>query len=148
MIVKQQATTAATGYRRGVAESTESIGGHVVAVSSLKGRPRGFANFVVPLSANPRDIWRGPENWKGDCAFRVLFCDAHMLGWEFHQRAFAGISVTLVGHNAEFSGVRASSNWAKLKKILSRHRRRWRSRDEGTRQAVKIRETELQREAR
>jgi hypothetical protein len=44
------------------------------------------------------------------------------LGWEFDQRSFAGISVTLVGHKAEFSDVRAWSNGAELEKILSRRR--------------------------
>jgi glycosyltransferase involved in cell wall biosynthesis len=123
MIVEQRATTAATEYRRAVAEYTEGIGAHVVAVSSLKGRSWGFANFVVPLSANPEEYlpWTG-ELERGLRVSSFVLRRARTLGWEFHQGAFAGISVTLVGHNPEFSGVRASSNWTELKKIFSRHR--------------------------
>ena len=42
--------------------------------------------------------------------------------WDFHQEAFKGLPVTLVGHNPGLAGVRASEDWEDLKKILSHHR--------------------------
>jgi glycosyltransferase involved in cell wall biosynthesis len=42
--------------------------------------------------------------------------------WEFHEQAFGGLPVTLVGHNPEMNGVKAAKNWMDLKDILSHHR--------------------------
>ena len=123
MIVEQKATVPAAEYRRAVAQYTESICAHVVAVSSLKGKSWGFPNLVVPLTANPTEYlpWTG-ELARGLRVSSFILRRARTLRWEFHQRAFAGIPVSLVGHNPEFPGVRASSNWVELKQILSRHR--------------------------
>ena len=44
------------------------------------------------------------------------------LRWDFHEEAFAGIPVTLVGHNPDMPGVEAALNWGHLKRILQSHR--------------------------
>jgi glycosyltransferase involved in cell wall biosynthesis len=77
----------------------------------------------VPLTADPADYLP----WRGDlaCGLRVsnhILRRARTLRWDFHQRAFAGVPMTLVGHNPELPGAHASRNWNELKDILSHHR--------------------------
>ena len=42
--------------------------------------------------------------------------------WDFHEQAFGGLAVRLVGHNPDMAGVKAADNWGHLKKILQTHR--------------------------
>jgi hypothetical protein len=123
MILEQNAKTPVAEYRHAVAKYTRSIGAHVVAVSSLKGESWGFTEHIVPLTANPADYLP----WTGElaCGLRVsnfVLRRARTLRWDFHERAFAGLPVALVGHNPEFPGVRASTSWAELKQTFRRHR--------------------------
>jgi glycosyltransferase involved in cell wall biosynthesis len=123
MVLEQRAHTSATEFRAAVQRYIRDTATHVVAVSSLKGASWGFAKDLVPLSADPSDY----PSWQGDLAqgLRVsnfVLRRARTLMWDFHQRAFAGLPVTLVGHNPEIPGVRASHNWPELKDILRRHR--------------------------
>jgi hypothetical protein len=123
MILEQNAQTPVVEYRNAVAEYTERVGAHVVAVSSLKGTSWGFTEHIVPLTANPAEYLP----WIGElaCGLRVsnfVLRRARTLRWDFHARAFAGLPITLVGHNPEFPGVRASSSWAELKQTFRRHR--------------------------
>jgi hypothetical protein len=123
MILEQNAKTSAAEYRHAVAKYTGSIGAHVVAVSSLKGESWGFTEHIVPLTADPADYLP----WTGElaCGLRVsnfVLRRARTLRWGFHERAFLGLPVTLVGHNPEFLGVRASTSWAELKQTFRRHR--------------------------
>jgi glycosyltransferase involved in cell wall biosynthesis len=123
MILEQNAQTPVVEYRNAVAEYTERVGAHVVAVSSLKGTSWGFTEHIVPLTANPAEYLP----WIGElaCGLRVsnfVLRRARTLRWDFHARAFAGLPITLVGHNPEFQGVRASSSWAELKQTFRRHR--------------------------
>jgi len=95
----------------------------VVAVSSLKGRSWGFANDIVPFSADAGD----DLPWQGDLA-RGLRVSNHILRrpkillWEFHQQAFGGLPVTLVGHNPALPDVHPAGSWAELQRIFRRHR--------------------------
>jgi len=78
---------------------------------------------IVPLTADPTDYLP----WRGDLAAGLRIASfvtrrPQTLLWEFHQRAFREIPVTLVGHNPELPGVRASRDWNELKEILQRHR--------------------------
>jgi hypothetical protein len=123
MILEQNAQTPAAEYQRAVAEYTRRIGAHVVAVSSLKGESWGFTEHIVPLTADPAEYLP----WTGElaCGLRVsnfVLRRARTLRWDFHARAFAGLPITLVGHNPEFPGVQASSDWAELKQTFRRHR--------------------------
>jgi glycosyltransferase involved in cell wall biosynthesis len=123
MMLEQHAQTDAAEFRAAVTEYVRRTGTHVVAVSPLKGGSWGFAEDIVLLSADPADY----PPWQGDLAQGLRISNfvqrrARTLRWDFHQRAFAGIPVTLVGHNPEIPGVRASRNWLELKDILRRHR--------------------------
>jgi glycosyltransferase involved in cell wall biosynthesis len=89
-------------------------------VSAHGGSPVGM---IVSLTANPAEYLP----WIGElaCGLRVsnfVLRRARTLRWDFHARAFAGLPITLVGHNPEFPGVRASSSWAELKQTFRRHR--------------------------
>jgi hypothetical protein len=123
MILEQNAQTPVVEYRNAVAEYTERVGAHVVAVSSLKGKSWGFTEHIVPLTANPAEYlpWTG-ELACGPRVSNFVLRRARTLRWDFHGQAFAGLPITLVGHNPEFPGVRASSSWAELKDTFRRHR--------------------------
>ena len=75
------------------------------------------------MAANPADY----RPWQGDLArgLRVanhILRRPRILRWDFHQQAFSGLPVTLVGHNPGLEGVRPADNWEHLKEIFSRHR--------------------------
>lgn len=123
MIVEQQARTNPKEFRRTVTQFLENTRTHVMAVSKLKGRSWGFEEDIVRLTADPAEYLP----WAGDMAQGLRISSfvkrrPQTLLWEFHERAFAGVPVTLVGHNPELPGVRPSSNWAGLKEVLQRHR--------------------------
>jgi glycosyltransferase involved in cell wall biosynthesis len=110
-------------FRKAVAKFVGLTQTHVVAVSKLKGRSWGFDEDIVPFAVDSSDYLP----WQGDLA-RGLRVSNHIerrprvLLWEFHQRAFEGLPITLVGHNPGLDGVKPSADWADLKEILSHHR--------------------------
>jgi len=123
MMLEQRARTDPALFRAAVKEYVHRSGIHVVAVSKLKGRSWGFAEDIVLLSADLADY----PPWQGDLSQGLRISNfvlrrARTLMWDFHQRAFAGLPVTLVGHNPEIPGVRASHDWLELKAILCHHR--------------------------
>jgi hypothetical protein len=122
-IVEQKSTIPADGLRSAVQRYVRLTGTHVVAVSELKGKSWGFCDHVALSCAAPEDYpaWRGDL----DCGLRIanhILRRPRVLLWDFHQAAFGGLPVTLVGHNPELSGVRPAADWANLKEILSHHR--------------------------
>ena len=123
MILEQGARTGPDEFRRAVAEFTERVAAHVIAVSAMKGQSWGFEENIVPLTADPGEYlpWRG-DLARGLRVSNYVLRRARTLLWDFHERAFAGVPITLVGHNPELPGVRASRDWSELKEILSRHR--------------------------
>ncbi|HEY2461195.1 MAG TPA: glycosyltransferase [Candidatus Acidoferrum sp.] len=124
MILEQNAQTDAGEFRRAVKQFTEASAAHVTAVSRLKAESWGFAGEkTAPLSADPLNYlpWRG-DIAKGLRISNFILRRRRTLHWDFHQQAFAGVPVTLVGHNPEFPGVAASRNWEDLKETLCRHR--------------------------
>ncbi len=110
-------------FRQAVAKFVSLTATHVVAVSKLKGRSWGFEDDIVTFSADAADY----SPWEGYLA-RGLRVANHILRrprvllWEFHQQAFAGLPVTLVGHNPELEDVRSADNWDHLKQIFRQHR--------------------------
>jgi glycosyltransferase involved in cell wall biosynthesis len=123
MLLEQNARADADEFRRAVAQYTDRAVTQVVAVSAMKGKSWGFQEMIVPLTADPRDYLP----WEGDLArgLRVsnyILRRARTLHWDFHQRAFRDVPITLVGHNPELPGVTASRDWADLKETLQRHR--------------------------
>jgi len=99
------------------------IGGHAVAVSMFKGKSWGFTEDIVPFGVEPDDylLYSGEKA----CGLRIsnfIQKRRQFLLWDFHERAFDGIPVRIVGHNPSMPGVRASDSWDHLKKILRSHR--------------------------
>jgi hypothetical protein len=111
-------------FRATVAQFVQLTGTHVVAVSKLKGRSWGFADDIVTFWTDASDY----PAWAGDLP-RGLRVANHIerrprtLRWDFHQRAFEGLAVTLVGHNPGLEGAAGPArDWADLKETFRRHR--------------------------
>ena len=101
----------------------ELVGGHLVAVSMLKGKSWSFTEDIVIVSVEPGDYL--PYSGQNACGLRIcnfIKSRKKILLWDFHKRAFDGIPVELVGHNPDMPGVTAAKNWDHLKKMLQMHR--------------------------
>ncbi|MCX7965576.1 MAG: glycosyltransferase [Syntrophorhabdaceae bacterium] len=121
--IKNEAQIESNDLRLSLKDYMDSIGGHIVAVSSLKGNSWGFTQDIVPFSADVKEY----PPWSGDiaCGLRVanqITSKREALMWDFHEKAFSGIPVRLVGYNPDMSGVYPASSWDELKLFLSRHR--------------------------
>jgi glycosyltransferase involved in cell wall biosynthesis len=98
-------------------------GGHAVPCSLLKGRSWGLTDDIVPFAVDAGDY---PPHCGGQ-AGGVRICNyvkdrRKILLWDFHEEAFGGVPVRLVGHNPDMPGVRAAEGWDELKDILRTHR--------------------------
>jgi glycosyltransferase involved in cell wall biosynthesis len=65
--------------------------------------------------------------YSGHIAMGLRICNfiesrKKILLWDFHEKAFDGIPVRLVGHNPGMPSVKAAENWNDLKQILQSHR--------------------------
>jgi hypothetical protein len=101
----------------------ELIGAHVVATSMFKGESWGFTDDIVYFGM---DVAGYPPH-KGDLAQGLRICNfissrRRILLWDFHEQAFAGVPITLVGHNPDRAGVEAARDWSHLKTLLQSHR--------------------------
>ena len=122
-ILEQHSVTPPDELRRAVSQYIRMIGAHVVAVSRLKGNSWGLDEDVVALSADPGDY----PPYSGDLARGLRVANqirrkTRTLYWEFHEKAFAGVPLTLVGRNEDLPGIEASRDWNDLKQIFRRHR--------------------------
>ncbi|MHC4742670.1 MAG: glycosyltransferase [Planctomycetota bacterium] len=104
-------------------EYIDLVGAHVVAVSSLKGASWGFTDDIVPFWVDPGDY----PPYKSTEARGLRICNfvqnrRSILLWDFHERAFAGLDISIVGHNPGLPGVSASRDWNHLKELLQSHR--------------------------
>ena len=99
------------------------VGGHAVAVSSLKGKSWGLSEDIVTFGADPEDYlpYKGNEP-KGLRICNEISKRKETLYWDFHMEAFKGIPIRIVGHNQDMPGVDSARNWSHLKKMLSSHR--------------------------
>jgi hypothetical protein len=123
IIREQRSVTPPEEFRRGVAQYVAMIRAHVMGVSSLKGCSWGFNEDIVPFSADPADY---PAH-EGDVprGLRIandIHAKANTLMWDFHQKAFAGIPITLIGRNDDMPGVEPARDWTDLKEALTHHR--------------------------
>jgi len=123
MFLEQNAKSDPSEFRRAVTNFLAQTNTHVVAVSQLKGCSWGFAENIVPLCIDPADYLP----CQGDLAAGLRVSNfvlrrARTLFWDFHESAFAGLPVTLVGNNPELPGVLPSRDWNDLKHALSHHR--------------------------
>ncbi|UCD52090.1 MAG: glycosyltransferase [Phycisphaerales bacterium] len=99
------------------------VGGHVVATSMFKGESWGFTDDIVHFGVDVEDyLPHVGEQARGLRICNFITSRRRILRWDFHEEAFAGIPVTLVGHNPDMSGVEAALNWDHLKRTLQAHR--------------------------
>ncbi len=101
----------------------ELIGAHVVATSMFKGESWGFTDDIVHFGIDVDSYLP----YSGEKAAGLRICNfissrRRILQWNLHDRAFANIPVTLVGHNPDIPGVEAAQDWHHLKRILQSHR--------------------------
>ena len=123
MVLEQHAQTPLEDFRSAVGRFVAKTRTHVVAISELKARSWGLTTDIVSSCADPAEY----PAWQGDLArgLRVsnfVLRRARTLRWDFHQKAFSDLPVTLVGHNPEMPGVSASPDWAALKETFAHHR--------------------------
>ncbi len=101
----------------------ELVGCHVVATSAFKGESWGFTEDIVHFGIDVDSYY--PHD--GSQASGVRICNfissrRRILRWDLHEQAFAGLPVTLVGHNPDLPGVEAARDWDHLKCILQASR--------------------------
>ncbi len=101
----------------------ELVGAHVVATSMFKGESWGYTEDIVHFGIDVEDY----PPWQGHQAKGIRICNfissrRHILMWDFHEQAFEGIPITLVGHNPDIPGVEAARDWDHLKTMLQSHR--------------------------
>lgn len=123
MILDQQTTTPPDELRRAMAQYVRMVAAHVVAVSHLKARSWGLHEDVVLNSANPADYLP----FSGDLARGLRVANqirrkTRTLDWNFHERVFCGLPITLVGRNDDMPDVHPANDWGDLKQIFRRHR--------------------------
>jgi glycosyltransferase involved in cell wall biosynthesis len=100
-----------------------ATGTHVVATSMFKGESWGLTEDIVFFGISEDEYL--PHTGEEACGLRVSnFIDSRrkILIWDFHDEAFAGLPVRLVGHNPTIPGVSAAANWDELKQIFKSHR--------------------------
>ena len=122
-IEEEQSTVSSEEMRKKLYEYVKLVGAHVVAVSVLKGKSWGFADDIVVFGIDVDSYL--PYSGEKSCGLRISnFIEGrkHYLLWDFHQQAFTGLPVKIVGHNPGMEGVTASKDWGELKQILQSHR--------------------------
>ncbi len=110
-------------YKETLHRYTELVGAHVVATSMFKGESWGFTDDIVQFGIDVDSYLP----YSGAKASGLRICNfvhsrRKILRWDFHEAAFQGIPVTLVGHNPDIPGVEAARDWDDLKKTLQAHR--------------------------
>jgi hypothetical protein len=122
-MLEEKSTVEPERIRQMLHKYLELVGGHVVAVAMLKGKSWGFTEDIVVAGVEPGDYL--PYSGQKDCGLRICnFIESRkkILLWDFHEKAFDGVPVRLVGHNPDMPGVKAAENWNDLKQILQSHR--------------------------
>ena len=100
-----------------------ATGAHVVTTSMFKGESWGFTEDIVLFGVDTEEY--PTHTGEKACGLRVSnFIDNRrkILMWDFHEQAFAGLPIRLVGHNPTIPGVYAAANWDELKQIFKSHR--------------------------
>lgn len=106
-----------------LARYMREVGGHVVAISHLKGKSWGFVGDIVNNAVDCTSYLP----WRGEIAMGLRVANqikqkSILLKWDFHEAAFADIPIKVVGHNPEMAEVTPSRSWDDLKSQLSAHR--------------------------
>lgn len=100
----------------------DHLGAHAVPVTAAKGESWGVMGAPLHCFADPADYpaptYAKPAGLRvaNDVTSKRVF-----LAWDFHEEAFHGLPVTLVGHNPQF-GIEAARGWDDLKQHFASHR--------------------------
>jgi glycosyltransferase involved in cell wall biosynthesis len=99
------------------------VGAHSIAISLLKARSWGLGDENLPPAVDAADYLpcRG-DLARGSRVANHIRRRPRTLLWDFHEAAFAGLPMTIIGHNDDMPGVEAARDWAELKESMSRHR--------------------------
>ncbi|MBN2127924.1 MAG: glycosyltransferase family 4 protein [Sedimentisphaerales bacterium] len=122
-IIEERSRLSAAEARDLLHRYAQLSGTHVMAVSHLKGNSWGTAGDIVPFGVDPGDY--GPCSGEIPCGLRIAnFIQRRrtFLHWDFHEQAFAGTPVRIVGHNPGLAGAAPSRDWDHLKDLLRTHR--------------------------
>ena len=122
-VVEEKSTVDQEKMKEMLHKYLELIGGHAVAVSMFKGKSWGFTEDIVPFWSDPDDYL--PYSGEEACGLRIsnfIQNRKQFLLWDFHEKAFDGIPVRIVGHNPDMPAVSASASWGHLKKMFQSHR--------------------------
>jgi len=101
----------------------DAIGGHAVATSLNKGQSWGFSDDIISFGMDTKDYY--PHTGELSCGLRICnFIENRrkILIWDFHEKAFEGLPVKIVGHNPNMPAIKAAENWDELKRLLQSHR--------------------------
>jgi hypothetical protein len=100
----------------------ERLGAHAVPVTAAKGESWGIAGDPLHCFADPADyLMPTYERVAGLRVANDVTSKRVFLAWDFHEEAFRGLPVTLVGHNPQL-GVEAARGWDELKQHFASHR--------------------------
>lgn len=121
--IEEKSSVDPVNMKAGLHKYLELVGGHAVAGSILKGKSWDFTEDIVVIGCDPDDypLYTGQKA----CGLRIcnhINSRKKILMWDFHEKAFAGIPVQLVGHNPDIQAVSASNSWDNLKELLQSHR--------------------------
>ena len=98
------------------------LGAHAVAVTAAKGASWGVAGKPLHCAADPDDyLAPSYEHGVGLRVANQVATKKAFLAWDFHEQAFGGLPVRLVGHNPQV-GIEAADNWDHLKQLFASHR--------------------------
>jgi hypothetical protein len=101
----------------------EATGVHAVATSIIKAKSWGVTDDIITFGMDAGDYYPHiGEEEKGLRICNFIESKRKILMWELQEKAFAGLAVTLVGHNPGMAGVKAAESWEELKRQLQRHR--------------------------
>jgi hypothetical protein len=109
--------------RRTAAQFLRDSAAHAVAISDLKARSWGLPTAILRPCL---DVTAFPcatgELARGIRVVNHIERRKRILRWDVHEAAFAGLPVTLVGHNPGLWGVGPARSWDHLKLLLRSHR--------------------------
>lgn len=112
----------AADMKKTLAKYLEIRSAHAMGVSTFKAGTWGVRGDAVTFYSEPAD-YPAPTYEKA-AGLRVanhVNVRRQYLLWDFHEAAFAGLPVTLIGTNPEL-GAAAASSWSALKAELAAHR--------------------------
>lgn len=118
-LAQQGGAVGATDMRRVLHTYLEITGAHAVGVTAAKALSWGVDAPPLHCAADPADY--PPATYEKAAGIRVanhVTTKRVFLAWDFHEAAFGGLAIDLVGHNPEI-GVTAATSWDDLKRRLS-----------------------------